>query len=47
MAQPLPYSLLPLETNRIILNERILPGSTKVLQILKDFPQLNFNWDSN
>lgn len=31
MAQPLPYSLLPLETNRILLNERVLPGSTKVL----------------
>ena len=46
MAQPLPNSLLPLETNRILLNERILPGITKILQIQKDFPQLNLNWDS-
>ena len=38
MAQPLPNSLLPLETNRIILNERLMPGITKVLQIMKDFP---------
>ena len=41
MAQPLPNSLIALETNRIILNERIMPGITKILLIAKDFPQLN------
>ena len=43
MAQPLPHSLLPLETNRIILNERLMPGITKVLLIAQDFPQLNLS----
>ena len=33
MAQPLPYSLTPLETNRIMLNEQLVPGLTKVLLI--------------
>lgn len=33
MCQPLPYSLIPLETERIIINERLLPGITKVLRI--------------
>ena len=40
-AQPLPLGLVPLETNRIILNERLLPGLTKVLQIGDDFPLLS------
>ena len=43
MSQPLPHSLLPLETNRIIYNERLLPGITKVLQIGEDFPMLNIS----
>jgi len=41
MAQPLPNGLIPLETNRILLNERIMPGITKILLIARDFPQLN------
>ena len=43
MSQPLPHSLLPLETNRIIRNERMLPGITKILQIGQDFPILNLS----
>ena len=43
MSQPLPHGLLPMETHRIIQNERLLPGITKVLQIAQDFPQLNIN----
>lgn len=31
-----------METNRIILNEHLLPGITKVLLIGQDFPLLNF-----
>ena len=41
MAQPLPYSIIPLETNKIILNEQMVPGLTKVLMIAQDFPMLN------
>ena len=41
MAQPLPYSIIPLETNRMILNEQMVPGLTKVLMIAQDFPMLN------
>lgn len=43
MCQPLPYSLIPLETERLIVNERLLPGITKVLRIAQDFPQID--WD--
>ena len=43
MCQPLPYSLVPLETERMILNEWLLPGITKVLRIAQDFPQID--WD--
>jgi hypothetical protein len=46
MAQPLPKSLVPLETNRIIKNERLIPGLTKVLQIAHDFPALNIPPDA-
>ena len=45
MAQPLPHSLLPIETSRIILNERLMPGITKVLLISQDFPQLDISPD--
>ena len=41
MSQPLPHSLIPMETNRIMRNERLLPGLTKVLLIGQDFPMLN------
>ena len=41
MTMPLPYSLIALETNRIIQNERVLPGLTKILKISEDFPQIN------
>jgi hypothetical protein len=38
MCQPLPFSLIPLETERIILNEKLLPGLTKIQRIAQDFP---------
>ena len=41
MTLPQPNSLVALETNKIIQNERILPGLTKVLKISEDFPQIN------
>ena len=41
MTMPLPYSLIALETNRIIQNERVIPGLTKILKISEDFPQIN------
>ena len=34
---------MPLETHRIIQNEKLLPGITKVLQISEDFPQLKIS----
>lgn len=37
----MPHGLLPLETHRIVQNERLLPGITKVIQIGEDFPALN------
>lgn len=42
MTQPLPHSIVPLETYRIVQNEKLLPGHTKVLSIVQDFPQLNW-----
>ena len=41
MTLPQPNSIVALETNKIIQNERILPGLTKVLKISEDFPQIN------
>ena len=43
MSQPLPHGILPMETHRIIQNEKILPGITKVLLLAQDFPQLNYS----
>ena len=43
MSQPLPHGLLSLETNRILRNEKLLPGITKILLIAQDFPQLNIS----
>lgn len=44
-SQPLPHGFLPLETFRILENERLLPGLTKVLRIGQEFPQLTFSPD--
>ena len=41
MTLPQPNSIIALETNKIIQNERIMPGLTKVLKISEDFPQIN------
>ena len=45
MSQPLPHSLLPLETYRVAQNEIYMPGLTKVLLIAQDFPQLSIDPD--
>jgi len=41
LCQPLPFSLLPLETERTLINERLLPGITKVLRVAQNFPQID------
>mmetsp|Transcript_21653 Transcript_21653/g.29007 ORF Transcript_21653/g.29007 Transcript_21653/m.29007 type:complete len:137 (-) Transcript_21653:2685-3095(-) len=41
MSQPLPHSLMPLETYRILQNEIYMPGLTKVLMIAQEFPMLD------
>lgn len=41
MCQPLPLSLLPLETERTLVNEKLLPGITKVLRVAQNFPQID------
>ena len=35
--------MIPLETERILINEKLLPGITKVLRIAQAFPQID--WD--
>ena len=41
--QPLPLSLIPLETERTLLNERLLPGIMKVIRIAQNFPTLDLD----
>ena len=41
MCQPLPLSLIPLETERVMVNERLLPGITKILRVAQNFPSID------
>jgi len=34
----LPISLIPLETERLLINEKLLPGISKILRIAQNFP---------
>jgi hypothetical protein len=52
-SQPITFGILPMEVNKIMINDNLMPGLTKILEKAHLYPQLNWSpndsilWEDN